>query len=130
MSERERDREWRKAREAARRPRIHVHLKDVATEEGHNVKLMTNISGPELNIRWLKNGEPIERGPKYRISMNEGIVGLEIMRAVPNDSGEYSCSVRNNNGDAVTSAIVTIYDVIKDDPTPPTFTSARGIITE
>lgn len=126
-SERERDLEWRKARAAARLPRIHVHLKDLAMEEGHNVRLMTNISGPELSIRWLKDGVAVERGPKYRILINEGIIGLEIIKATPKDSGEYTCAVSNSNGNAATTAIVTIYEVIKDDPTPPTFTSARGM---
>lgn len=126
LSERERDVEWQKRREAARIPRIHVHLKDITTSEGHNVRLTCNVSGPELIIRWLKNGEPIEKGPKYRILANEGIVALEIVRSVADDSGEYTCSIRNNNGDAVTSAIITIYEIIKDEPAPPTFTLARG----
>lgn len=126
LSERERDIEWQKRREAARIPRIHVHLKDITIAEGHNVRLTCNVTGPELVIRWLKNGEPIEKGPKYRILANEGIVALEIVRSVPSDSGEYTCSIRNNNGSAVTSAIVTIYEVVKDEPAPPTFTSARG----
>lgn len=127
MSERERDIEWQKAREAARYPRIHAHLKDCAIEEGHSIKLTCTVSGPELNIKWLKDGHPLEKSPKYRVLVNEGIVSLEILRTLPSDSGEYTCSLTNSNGDASTSAIVTIFDVIKDDPTPPTFTLARGI---
>lgn len=126
-SERERDLEWRRAREAARAPRIHVHLKDIAVEEGHNVKLTTNISGPELVVKWLKDGQAVERGPKFRILINEGIVVLEIIKPTGKDCGEYTCMATNNNGTAATSAIVTIYEKLKEDPTPPTFTSARGI---
>lgn len=127
LSERERDIEWQKAREAARYPRIHAHLKDCAIEEGHSIKLTCTVSGPELLIKWLKDGHPLEKSPKYRVLVNEGIVSLEILRTLPSDSGEYTCSVSNNNGDASTTAIVTIYDVIKDDPTPPTFTLVRGM---
>lgn len=126
LSERERDQEWQKRRESTRIPRIHTHLKDVASEEGHNVKLTCTASGPELMIKWLRDGNPIERSPKYKILVNEGILSLEIMRALPSDSAEYTCSLSNINGEASTSAIVTVYDVIRDDPVPPTFTSARG----
>lgn len=126
LTERERDLEWQKAREAARLPRIHSHLKDVTVEEGHNVKLTCTVTGPELNIKWYKDGNPIEKSPRVRILVNEGILSLELLRSLPTDSGEYTCSLKNNNGDASTSAILTVYEVIKDDPTPPTFTVARG----
>lgn len=126
MTERERDLEFQKAREAARLPRIHAHLKDIATEEGHNVRLTCTVTGPELVIKWLKDGEPIEKSPKYRVLINEGILSLEIVRALSSDSGEYTCTLKNSNGEAATSAIVTIYDIIKDDPTPPTITAVRG----
>lgn len=81
-----------------------------------------------MNIKWLKDGHPLEKSPKYRVLVNEGIVSLEILRTLPSDSGEYTCSLTNSNGDASTSAIVTIFDVIKDDPTPPTFTLVRGMM--
>lgn len=129
LSERERDQEWQKRRESTRIPRIHTHLKDVAVEEGHNVRLTCTVTGPELMIKWLRDGNPLERGPKYRILANEGMLILEIMRALPSDSAEYTCSLSNINGEASTSAIVTVYDVIRDDPIPPTFTSARGTYT-
>lgn len=128
LTERERDQEWQKRRESTRIPRIHTHLKDLASEEGHNVKLTCTASGPELMIKWLRDGNPVERSPKYKILVNEGILSLEIMRALPSDSAEYTCLLSNINGEASTSAIVTIYDVIRDDPVPPTFTSARGNI--
>lgn len=129
MTERERDLEFQKAREAARLPRIHAHLKDISTTEGHNVKLTCTVTGPELVIKWLKDGEPIEKSPRHRILINEGILSFEILRALPTDSGEYTCTLKNTNGDASTSSIVTIYEIIKDDPTPPTFTAVRGILS-
>lgn len=126
-SERDRFMEWRRQREAGRPPTIHVHLKDMSVKEGHNVKLMTNVSGPELIIKWTKDGDPVERGPKYRILINEGIVGLEIIKPTAKDSGEYTCMASNQNGRTATSAIVTVYELMKDDPIPPTFTSVRGM---
>lgn len=126
LTERERFLAFQRARESARLPRIHSHIRDVTISEGHNVKLTCTASGPELNIRWLKDGNPIEKSMKTRILVNEGILSLEILRASATDSGEYTCYLKNQNGDASTSAIVTVYEIIKDDPIPPTFISARG----
>ena len=81
-----------------------------------------------MNIRWLKDGNPVEKTLRTRILMNEGILILEILRAAASDSGEYTCLLTNQNGEASTSAIVTVYEIIKDDPVPPTFITARGKI--
>lgn len=127
LTERERFLAFQRARENARVPRIHSHIRDVTIQEGHNVKLTCTASGPELNIRWLKDGNPIEKGPRNRILFNEGILTLEIPRAMASDSGEYTCFLKNSNGDASTSAIVTVYEIMKELPQPPVIVSARGI---
>lgn len=130
LTERERFFIFQRAREQARIPRIHSHIRDVTISEGHNVKLTCTASGPELNIRWLKDGNPLEKTPRTRILVNEGILSLEILRAGASDSGEYTCSLKNANGEASTSSIVTVYEIIKDDPVPPTFISARGSLNK
>lgn len=126
LTERERFFAFQQAREKARIPRLHSHIRDVTISEGHNVKLTCTASGPELNIKWFKDGNPVEKTPRTRILVNEGILSLEIIRAAPTDSGEYTCALSNQNGEASTSAIVTVYEIIKEDPIPPTFISARG----
>lgn len=126
LTERERFMAFQRARESARMPHIHSQIRDVTIAEGHSMKLTCTASGPEMNIRWLKDGNPIEKGPRIRMLANEGILTLEIPNAMSTDSGEYTCLIRNQNGEASTSAIVTIYEIIKDDPIPPTFISARG----
>lgn len=126
LTERERFYAFQRARENARVPRIHNHIRDVTIEEGHGIKLTCTASGPELNIRWLKDGNHIEKGPRNRILVNEGILIFEIPRALPSDSGEYTCLLRNPNGDAMTSAIVTVYEIIQELPQPPVIISVRG----
>lgn len=126
LTERERFFAFQRAREYARTPHIHTNIRDLTIAEGHSVKLTCTASGPEMNIRWLKDGNHIEKGPRVRILVNEGILTLEIPRAMASDSGEYTCLITNQNGEASTSAIVTVYEIIKDDPIPPTFISARG----
>lgn len=128
LTERERFFAFQRARETARIPRLHSHIRDVTISEGNNVKLTCTASGPELNIRWYKDGVHVEKTPRTRILVNEGILTLEVIHAMASDSGEYTCSLTNQNGEAATSAIVTVYEVIKDDPIPPTIISARGKI--
>lgn len=126
MTERERDFAFQRARENARIPRIYSHLKDVTLEEGQNIRLTCTASGPELNIKWLKDGNPVEKSARLRVLVNEGILCMEIIRSMPSDSGEYTCLLTNSNGDASTSAIVTIFEIVKADPQPPTFITVRG----
>lgn len=126
MTERQRDLAFQRARDAIRLPRIHTHLRDVTLAEGHNVKLACTATGPEMSIRWLKDGVQVEKSPRLRILANEGFLSLEIINSTAADSGEYTCNFWNQNGEASTSAIVTIYEVIKDDPIPPTIVSVRG----
>lgn len=117
--------DFQRAREEARNPHVAVHLRDIALPEGKNAKLSCAVTGPGLVIKWYRDGHIIERSPKYKMLVNEGLVSLEIVKPLPSDSGEYACRLHNDNGDAGTSCILTVYDVIKKDPMPPTFTLIR-----
>lgn len=117
--------DFQRAREEARNPHVTVHLRDTAQPEGKTAKLSCGVSGPGLVIKWYRDGHLIERSPKYKILVSEGLCGLEIINPLPSDSGEYACRLHNDNGDAGTSCILTIYDVIKKAPMPPTFTLIR-----
>lgn len=129
LTERERFFAFQRARDTVRLPRIQTHVRDVTIAEDHNVKLTCTATGPEMSVRWLKDGNPIEKSARVRILGNEGMYSLEIIRAGETDSGEYTCFFYNSNGEASTSAIVTVYAVIKEDPVPPTFVSVRGMLT-
>lgn len=119
-------RDFQRRREEARNPHVAVHLRDTAVPEGKNAKLTCNVTGPGLVVKWLRDGHVIERSPKYRTMFTEGMVCLEIINPLPSDSGEYSCRVSNENGDAGTSCILTVYDVVKHKPSPPVFSVVRG----
>lgn len=128
LTERERDVEWQMLRERLRRPRILTHLSDRMCTEGGTIKLICTASGPELNIKWFKDGKLVERDATHRIVANEGILTLEVLKTTTRDSGEYSVYISNDNGDVSSSAIVTVYDVVKEEPMPPTFITVRGKI--
>ena len=67
LTERERFLAFQRARESARMPHIHSQIRDVTIAEGHNMKLTCTASGPEMNIRWLKDTVPGMANPAWQL---------------------------------------------------------------
>lgn len=128
MTERERDVEWQRQRQMMRPPLVISHLKDRAAPKGTTVKLTCNVSGPGVTVRWLKNGNPIEINPsKYKFFSSEGLLSLEILELNRKDEGEYTCLVKNKNGETETVAKVKVYEALEDKPElKPTIISIKG----
>lgn len=127
MTERDRDLEWQRQRQMMRPPLVISHLKSRAVPTGSIAKLTCNVSGPGLLVRWFKNGNPIELKPeKYQFFNSEGLLSLEIKDIKKRDAGDYSCFVKNKNGETETIANITVYDNDIERPTPPTFVTIKG----
>uniref|UniRef100_A0A1A9W2E7 Ig-like domain-containing protein n=1 Tax=Glossina brevipalpis TaxID=37001 RepID=A0A1A9W2E7_9MUSC len=90
-------------------------------ETGHKVRLTCAVGGPELSVKWFKDGRQLERDATHRIINNNNILILEVINTTILDSGEYSCVIANMNDEVTSSCFVTIYEVFKDEPAPPTF---------
>ena len=116
------------SRDAKRKPVFSTHLTDRTAVEGSRVKLTCSILSPtDPIITWYKNGVLLDNKQKFRIKVVEGLITLEVLNAVPTDSGEYSCSVSNENGSITSSANLKVYPSFEASPIPPTFTrSIRG----
>uniref|UniRef100_A0A1I8NUE4 Muscle M-line assembly protein unc-89 n=1 Tax=Stomoxys calcitrans TaxID=35570 RepID=A0A1I8NUE4_STOCA len=124
-SEKERDEEWKRRREQKRLPHFIVFLSDRTVEAGHNVRLACAVGGPELSVKWFKDGKQLERDSTHRIINNNNMLALEVVNTTILDSGEYSCVVANMNDEVTSSCYVTIYEVFKDQPAPPSFKLVR-----
>lgn len=132
MTERDRDLEWSRQRQMARPPLIITHLKNRAATAGTNLKLTCNVSGPSITVRWFKNAAPIDINPnKYKFFNNEGMLSLEILHLDKHDDGEYTCQIKNKNGETATTANVYCYEAL-DAPKnePPIFVSIKGKFIE
>lgn len=125
-SEKERDAEWQRIREQARLPHFIVFLTDRTVEAGHNVRISCAVGGPELSVKWFKDGRQLERDATHRIINNNNILALEVVNTTILDSGEYSCMVANSNDTVTSSCYVTIYEVFKDEPAPPSCKLVKG----
>lgn len=128
MTEKDRDLEWQRQRQMMRPPLVISHLKSRAVAKRTTAKLTCNVTGPNLSVRWLKNGNPIEIKPnKYQFFNNEGLLSLEIINVGSADAAEYTCLVMNKNGETSTVATLSAYDNVGTDrPVPPTFITIKG----
>lgn len=128
MTEKDRDLEWQRQRQMMRPPLVISHLKSRAVPVESIAKLTCNVTGPSISVRWLKNGAPIEINPnKYKFFNSEGLLSLEILKVDKTDAAEYTCFVKNKNGETSTLANLTVYDNFDvERPIPPTFITIKG----
>lgn len=103
-------------------------LKNVTVSEGHAAKFICSVRGPDADVVWLKDGNPIRRNSRYLTSVNDGLVILEIPEAMRCDSGGYTCLVKNSKSEITTTAKLNVYDRTNEKlNVPPSFSrSLRG----
>lgn len=91
---------------------IQTELQNVIEiENGGTAKLTCRIIGSEPSILWLKNGNPLdEDGCKYFSSISNGLITLEILNVEQNDSGTYTCIIRNKYKTVSTNSLVSVID--------------------
>lgn len=87
--------------------------------EGDVLKLEAEITGfPVPEIQWLKDGAPIRLAPEVNfICQPNGVIGLTIDSARPEDAGVYTVNAVNKLGDSSDKATVDV----EPKPQKPTF---------
>lgn len=128
-----REKEYQTALGISRVPHILVHLLDTTVEEGGNLKLACSVIGTDLMIKWYYDGHLIDphcSSGKYRMEAVGETVSLEIFKTLPSDSGEYMVRIHNDYGDTGNSAIVRIFDVVKNVPALPSFFKVHGELND
>lgn len=105
-----------------------TQLRDRTALIGSKMKFTVSVIGPDPNIRWLKDGNPIQYGPNLRNSTAEGMSIVEIINLTTDHTGEYKCVARNNFTEATTSCYLKVYDAKSEgDREAPLFVlSMRG----
>lgn len=105
-----------------------TQLRDRTALVGNKVKFTTSVLGPDPNIRWLKDGNPVVYGPNIRSLSSEGLSVLELFNLSKAQTGEYKCVARNNDSEASTSCYLKVYDAkAEGDKEAPLFVlSIRG----
>ncbi|KAM3604082.1 uncharacterized protein V6R79_006069 [Siganus canaliculatus] len=80
------------------------NLESQEAEEGATVTLHCEVSKPGASVEWKKGTQALKSGEKYQMKQEASINKLLIHKAVPEDSGDYSCVC----GDLKTTASLNI----------------------
>lgn len=84
-------------------------FKNARFAQGGNALFEGRLRGnPKPVVSWTRKGLPMIESGKYRMSYNEhtGDVSLLINQIGPGDEGEYTCTARNNYGEAICSVFI------------------------
>lgn len=82
-----------------------MKLKNQEVEEGSNVRLHCELSKAGVPVQWKKGEELLKPGLKYQIIHQDTTMELIIKKAMPEDSGVYSCIC----GDQNTKANINVF---------------------
>lgn len=108
-------------------PLFLTHLTNRTIEEGIPIKFSCFAMGPELNVKWFKNGEPYVPISPVKMSSDDGLIVLEFLSPTKADSGRYKVNVFNAAGTISSTAFLEIYSTKGTTVTadlPPVFTSS------
>jgi hypothetical protein len=109
-SEKERDEEFRNYVRDLCRPQIISYLPDRNAPKGSNVKLTCTVKGYNMTVRWLKNGEELQRSKTIQTKSDGEIHMLEITKITNKDAGEYTVVFKNRAGEVSTSSLIKVFD--------------------
>lgn len=101
-----------------------THLTNRVFPEGTKIKLSCVVQGPDPNVRWLKNDQPIVYSPRVRNLSKEGLCVIEIDKCTVDDSGSYTLVVRNTESDISCGCNLQVYETKRTSDLAPTFTRA------
>lgn len=62
---------------------------------GSKVKLQSVVDGPNPAMKWTKDDQPVQFGPRLRNMSREGMACLEFLNCQPEDSGTYTLIAQN-----------------------------------
>lgn len=104
-----------------------VNLSNRYVAEGSKVKLQAVIGGPDPTLKWQKDEQNVQYGPRIRNMNRDGLAVLEFTSALPEDSGTYSIIAQNEFCKITTSAVLHVYQPkVNTDVQPVFIRSLKG----
>lgn len=104
-----------------------VNLSNRYVAEGSKVKLQAVIGGPEPTIKWQKDEQNVQYGPRIRNMNRDSLAVLEFTSALPEDSGTYTIIAQNEFCKITTSALLHVYQPkVNTDVQPVFIRSLKG----
>lgn len=105
-----------------------TQLRDRTSLVGNKIKFTCSVLGPNPNIRWFKDGNPLQYGPNCRNLTAESMSIVELSDITMEQTGEYKCLAKNDFSEVFTTSYLKVYDaVVEGDKEAPLFVlSIRG----
>lgn len=108
-------------------PRITVRMRSHRVPYGSNTSFTLNVqSKPEPEVKWFHNGKEIRYSNKFHMSNVSGVLTLQIINCVTEDSGTYRVVCRNAKGETsdyasldVAGAEYAAFSSLRQDEEPP-----------
>lgn len=87
-----------------------VPLNDITlVPKSQDLELTVKLSQPDVDVTWLKNGKPIQSGPKHIIEVEETVRRLIVKDTDDDDAAEYTCVAGNTKS----SSIVKVEGIVQ-----------------
>lgn len=108
-------------------PRITVRLRSHRVPYSSNTSFTLNVQAkPEPEVKWFHNGKEINCSNKFHMSNLNGVLTLQIINCVTEDSGTYRVVCRNAKGETsdyasldVAGAEYAAFSSLRQDEEPP-----------
>ncbi|OTF80303.1 hypothetical protein BLA29_011487, partial [Euroglyphus maynei] len=101
---------------------IPLQIPPLMYSEGENVYMeafIEPVNDPNLKIEWYHDKTPVIFTSRHHMKFDFGCISMMIETVNIDDGGEYTCVVRNQYGQAVSSANVSIVRIPGVEPPPP-----------
>uniref|UniRef100_A0A914QF48 Ig-like domain-containing protein n=1 Tax=Panagrolaimus davidi TaxID=227884 RepID=A0A914QF48_9BILA len=88
-------------------PEFKTELTNIGIDEGQYCRFecqVAPINDPYLKVEWYKDQKPVLLGNRFRNTLESGYAALDLLYALPDDTGEYTCVATNQHGQAMISA--------------------------
>ncbi|XP_064201584.1 obscurin-like [Anguilla rostrata] len=90
-------------------PSIHKPIEDQRVERGDAAAFVAHITGfPAPEVSWCKDGKPLSASKRVKLTENSPHFSLTLVNTGSADSGMYTCTARNADGEASCSAVLTV----------------------
>lgn len=80
---------------------LHPFQSNIDVNEGDSIQVTSGLvpsDDNQMQVEWFHNGEPLRQSSRIKTTSDFGYVILEISRAEPFDSGEYTAVATNGSG--------------------------------
>ena len=86
-------------------------IQDNTVKEDESAEFLCQLNTSATNVNWVLNGKILENDSNVKITVENGVSKLRILKCQLNDNGQIACQVANKNKS--TTANLTVQGLIQ-----------------